>query len=418
MAPEQIRDQQVDRRADIWSLGVCLWELLVGKSLFRRGSTAQTIERVTEREIPSARFVRPSIPELLDDIVMKALARDPAERHSTARELGRELHRFIAAQGDIVTVADIAECMEQLFPAELDSQRRRAERAHRDSAVVVAPVAEPQREVEVVAPASEVDEPQGEVKAVEPGTSRPAVVKPLVVGIGLACGLLAASAWWLTTRPSSEPVAGSEVVAQLPEVTPATPPRPAPVVPPSVVVIAPLAPTASKARTSQITPHRPDRKPIRPAPAAIAVVVVDTPPARTGSVGLGAPADTGASASVPQTPPPSVSPATVPTVIDASIGELAVQGSLVPSVVRRAIDRALPSFRACVRSLPPATAKLAVRVRLVIDELGHSAAPSVDRGGSPALDACLRAATTTVRSTTRPDTGTVDASFVITFTSH
>jgi eukaryotic-like serine/threonine-protein kinase len=116
VAPECLKGHRPDRRADIWGVGVIAWELLTGQRLFRRDTDVDTLFAVSEAPILPPSECRPGLPPALDAIVMRALARDPAERYATARELGRDLARFSARGGEVVTPADVAEWLSELFP--------------------------------------------------------------------------------------------------------------------------------------------------------------------------------------------------------------------------------------------------------------------------------------------------------------
>jgi serine/threonine-protein kinase len=116
MAPEQVRGGEVDRRVDIWALGVVLWELLTLDRLFRRDTEVESMYAVVVDDIPAPSDKRPGIPPELDAIVMKALQRDPAERWRTAREMGQALHAFAASQSSVVGAAELSEWMNELFP--------------------------------------------------------------------------------------------------------------------------------------------------------------------------------------------------------------------------------------------------------------------------------------------------------------
>ncbi|MDQ3035412.1 MAG: serine/threonine protein kinase, partial [Myxococcota bacterium] len=121
MAPEQARGKKVDRRADVFSLGVVLWEMLAFQRLFRRDTPAETLVALLGDPIspPSERSAL--APPELDAVVLKALARDPDERYASARELGRDLLRTLGRIGDAVDRAEVAEWLEALFP---DGRRR------------------------------------------------------------------------------------------------------------------------------------------------------------------------------------------------------------------------------------------------------------------------------------------------------
>lgn len=91
MAPEHAQGKSVDRRADVYALGVILWELLVLERLFEAGHELVLLERVRHPKIdrPSTRVA--DTPRALDDVVMKMLAVEPADRPQTAGELRRLL---------------------------------------------------------------------------------------------------------------------------------------------------------------------------------------------------------------------------------------------------------------------------------------------------------------------------------------
>jgi eukaryotic-like serine/threonine-protein kinase len=116
IAPELLHGAPPDRRADIWSIGVVLWELLCLRRLFRRDQEVDTLQAVGKLRIPPPSELSPGIPPELDQIVLRALSRDPSERYTTARELSHALTRFIALQGEPTGLADLSEWMRDLFP--------------------------------------------------------------------------------------------------------------------------------------------------------------------------------------------------------------------------------------------------------------------------------------------------------------
>lgn len=116
MAPEQAMGKTVDRRADVFSLGVVLWELLAFKRLFRRDTPGESLAALLNEEIgPPSERSRLAPPEF-DPIVLRALERDPDKRYPTARELGRDLARAAGRLGDVVDRAELSEWLEGLFP--------------------------------------------------------------------------------------------------------------------------------------------------------------------------------------------------------------------------------------------------------------------------------------------------------------
>jgi serine/threonine-protein kinase len=115
LAPEQIASAPVDRRADVWALGVCLWECLSGARLFRRDSAVATLAAVRLDDIVPPSQTRPGVPRALDAVVMKALERDPARRYATARDLGRDLMAFVRESGEPADLPTLGAWMTDLF---------------------------------------------------------------------------------------------------------------------------------------------------------------------------------------------------------------------------------------------------------------------------------------------------------------
>jgi serine/threonine-protein kinase len=116
LSPEVLGGHTPDRRADIWGLGVVAWELLTQRKLFDQPNGVATLRAITGMEIPKPSSVRSGIPPRLDEIVMRAIERDRANRYETARELGRQLNRFVADSQLVVGLAEVAEVMNELFP--------------------------------------------------------------------------------------------------------------------------------------------------------------------------------------------------------------------------------------------------------------------------------------------------------------
>jgi serine/threonine-protein kinase len=116
LPPEAIAMKPLDRRADVWGLGVVLWELITMKTLFSTVNDVDTLMAVSNAAITPPSTVRPGVPPALDAIVLRALARNPDERYATARELAQDLVAFIHAGDHPVGLADLAQWMDKLFP--------------------------------------------------------------------------------------------------------------------------------------------------------------------------------------------------------------------------------------------------------------------------------------------------------------
>jgi len=97
MAPEQTERENVDHRIDIFAAGIILYESLTGRRLFKGATDIQTIERVRRCDVKPPSFLNPACPPELDDILLKALARDPARRFQTAVEMAEALDDLVHA---------------------------------------------------------------------------------------------------------------------------------------------------------------------------------------------------------------------------------------------------------------------------------------------------------------------------------
>jgi eukaryotic-like serine/threonine-protein kinase len=95
MPPEQVLGREVDHRADIFSAGVVLWEMLTGRPLFLRDSEAATLYAIMNAPIPIPSRIRPEIPPQLDKLVMRALARRCTDRFDTAEQMANALDDFM-----------------------------------------------------------------------------------------------------------------------------------------------------------------------------------------------------------------------------------------------------------------------------------------------------------------------------------
>jgi serine/threonine protein kinase len=115
MSPEQAWGRTIDRRSDVFSLGIVLYEMVTETKPFIGAGTELTIlELVRQCLITPAREINPRVPEALDRVIMKALARDPADRYQDAGQMQRGLERFLRERPP-VTARDLARFLELLF---------------------------------------------------------------------------------------------------------------------------------------------------------------------------------------------------------------------------------------------------------------------------------------------------------------
>jgi serine/threonine-protein kinase len=117
-APEQIEGKPVDRRTDVFCLGIVLWESLTGTRLFDASTDAATIDAVRSRSIEAPSALRPDVPPELDAITMRALARDPDRRFRTAHDMSEELDRYLMGHDERPTSKNVGKWMESIFGSE------------------------------------------------------------------------------------------------------------------------------------------------------------------------------------------------------------------------------------------------------------------------------------------------------------
>jgi serine/threonine-protein kinase len=98
MSPEQMRGEPLDRRADIFSLGAVLFELLLGSRLFE-GDVDQVMYKALNEPLPDIAKLKPDVPGELVEAIRRACARRPEDRYETAWEMEQELHAFAQGQG-------------------------------------------------------------------------------------------------------------------------------------------------------------------------------------------------------------------------------------------------------------------------------------------------------------------------------
>ena len=96
MSPEQLAKGAIDRRADVYSASVCLWETLTGQRLFKADDVPSLVYAIINEEVQLPSSIVPDLPPGLDAIVMKGLERDAENRWSSAREMAAALEQALA----------------------------------------------------------------------------------------------------------------------------------------------------------------------------------------------------------------------------------------------------------------------------------------------------------------------------------
>ena len=129
MSPEQAYARQLDRRSDIFSMGIVLFELTTGKRLFGRKDPQQTLALVRSARVPIPSSVWPDYPEALGAIVLKALQREPRHRYQTAEEFKLALEHFLVERRTMISPAGVGSLLSRVLGERIRERRDQVQRA-------------------------------------------------------------------------------------------------------------------------------------------------------------------------------------------------------------------------------------------------------------------------------------------------
>jgi serine/threonine-protein kinase len=124
MSPEQISGREIDRRSDIFSMGIILWECLTGKRLFEGFSVQETMERILGANAPRVRDVAPHAPRELESICVRALERVRERRFSDAREMASALRNYLDRAWPGHRTQEIAQSLQDYAGETIASKKR------------------------------------------------------------------------------------------------------------------------------------------------------------------------------------------------------------------------------------------------------------------------------------------------------
>lgn len=125
MSPEQAEGQPIDPRTDVFALGIVLWELLANDRLFTGSNEAAILRKVRDCQVPQIRKINPTVPQELERIVMKALAKDKNVRYQTAANFHRDLNRFLNTQYPDFSPQDFSAFVKESFKVSYQEAREK-----------------------------------------------------------------------------------------------------------------------------------------------------------------------------------------------------------------------------------------------------------------------------------------------------
>jgi serine/threonine protein kinase len=377
MAPEQARGEEVDRRADVFSLGVSLYESITNVRPFARENDLAVLNALLQGDFMPPTQLRRDLPKELEEVVLKAMALRPEDRYATASEFADALERCLAGKVPLATNKELAEYLRMQFGDERFTEKTRVPTLATLKALSAQMGAAPPEKPVVfassgvfpaaAAPASEAAQPRrdsstGIVAPPHASKEGPTSVRPRRLGlVALAVGgvLLAAVGGFLGWRALSQqpaPVA----VAPVPPPAPVEPP---PVAPP------PVEPTPAAPAATALTPTE---QPAAPG-TEVAPPPENTPVEPLAVAATGEPED--------KVPPKTTAKATTkPRVVTLGLAE-------VERVVARGRSRIATCFEKYKADLPSDTG--VVRVQLSIASSGKVRATTQGALASRPVGQCL-----------------------------
>ncbi|MEC7519689.1 MAG: serine/threonine-protein kinase [Myxococcota bacterium] len=124
LAPEAAMGEPVDARADLFALGIVLWEMLAGRRLFLGETDYQTVKLVQQANVPSLQRLNPEVDADLEEVLAKCLAKDPADRYQSARDMGDALAGYLFGKQLKVTSYDVANLVKEVIDRKTRSPKQ------------------------------------------------------------------------------------------------------------------------------------------------------------------------------------------------------------------------------------------------------------------------------------------------------
>src|SRR5260221_603143 len=124
MSPEQAGGHVVDRRSDIFTLGIVLWEALAHRRLFEGVTDSETVASILRCHVPPLSEVAPDVPASLAAVTARALSATPAGRFSTALEMQRAIEGALGEAGVLMGASEVAQVIGHLVPERVREHER------------------------------------------------------------------------------------------------------------------------------------------------------------------------------------------------------------------------------------------------------------------------------------------------------
>ncbi len=270
MSPEQGTSQNIDRRSDVFSLAIMLWELTTFRRLYKAESDFESLRRIIQEDAPRPSRYVASYPPELERIVMKALRRNPAERYQTVEEMQLELEAFAREQRLVISPVSLSRYIRDLFHERVHAWTI-AQQAGKSFAEFLVEARQVEEGSAItadtwVAPGTDPSEEEGEPDLleieVEPPRRRGRLLGGLMV-VALCMAAVAGWRWWegrdddAPTTPSPAAAAVKPPATEIKTTTAPAAPDP--------------APAAASAPTEPAVAAPAEPAPAEPAPAAAAV---------------------------------------------------------------------------------------------------------------------------------------------------
>jgi serine/threonine-protein kinase len=213
MSPEQARGETLDRRSDVFSLGIVLFELTTGERLFQGETPAHTLRMVAQGRVPSPARMFPGYPERLSQLLLMALERDVEQRFQTADDFRAALEQYLVEERMLVSQASVGQLVRRVLGPRLGTQHESIRSALVAADGMLRAGLVPESEPQVSRPLDRFSEPPSQSTAGGgpfqqtvgswPQPPRRAPIGAVLFGVlGVACAV-AAILWTTQNKPTT-----------------------------------------------------------------------------------------------------------------------------------------------------------------------------------------------------------------------